>query len=189
MSEMDVATLKIALDDSAREAVQTAINAIAEGGDTSTDAGLVAMLRQAISVVRQHEGAWTHAAAQNEEPMPADEAEAKFGQATVDARSRFETEVIRNVDGQTTRTDAPPLPDTDAPGRVVVTFIVAAERELKNADAQTRAALDAVLDDLVAVTPEDFVALEVIWSPADANDRMSLEKMREVYPELFELGS
>lgn len=183
---VDVAVLMLAFEDTARAAIQRAMDDIASDGDTGSDAGLVAMLREAIEMLRSHGDAWTHAAVVNASPMPSPQAEAKFEAAAAKARSRFEVEVVRNADGETTRTDAPDLPPTDEPGRVVVTFVVAAERELKDAE-RSRAGVDAALDGLLAITPDDFVALEVIWSPADENDRMSLDEMTERYPELFAL--
>ena len=67
--------------------------------------------------------------------------------------------------------------------------MVAARRELKDAAERTRASIDAALDDLCALTSEQLVAIEVVWSPADANDRMALGVMLERYPELFELDA
>lgn len=186
---IDVAVLMLAFDEAARAAIQTRMDAIASEGDTRSPAGLLAMLRDAIAVLRDHAGAWTHGAAENASPMPPAEAERRFVEAAHRARSRFDVEVIRNFDGSTTREAAPDLPDTDAPGRVVVTFVVAARRELRDAKERTRASIEAALDDLAALAPADFVALEVIWSPADAKDRMSLDAMTERYPELFALSS
>ena len=186
---MDVSVLMLAFDEAARSRIQTRMDGIASRGDTSSPAGLLAMLRDAIAVLRDHASAWTHGAAENASPMPPAEAEARFVEAAHRARSRFEVEVIRNFDGTTTRTAPPKLPDSDAPGRVVVTFVVAARRELRDAKQRTRASIEAALDDLRVITPEEFVALEVIWSPADAKDRMSLAAMTERYPELFELAS
>ena len=69
-----------------------------------------------------------------------------------------------------------------------VTLVLAARRELANVPGKDRTSLGLALDDLCAVTPEELVAMEVIWSPADPNDRMSLAGMEERYPELYALG-
>ncbi len=184
---MDVSVVQIAVDAAARRTIQRAMNAIASSGDTGTPAGLQRMLAEAITLVRAHGDAWSHAAATDAAPMPADQAEAAFAEAAHTARSRFEHEVVRNFDGQLTRAPGPELPETDAPGRVVITFVVAALRPIRDAGSPSRAAIEAVLDDLVALDPDELVALEVVWSPADERDRMSLDDMRERYPELFEL--
>lgn len=188
-AHIDVATLKIALSDAARGVVLDAIHQVAERGDTATPSGLLAMLDEVIEVLRDHRVEWTHGAAENASPMPPEAAEGFFARMADDARSRFEHEVIRSFDGEITRGDAPALPASDAPGRIVVTLIVAARRELRDARDRTLESLEAVLDDIRSVTPEAFVALEVVWSPADDGDRMSLAAMQEVYPELFALGA
>lgn len=188
-ASIDVAVLMLAFDEAARPALQARMDEIARSGDTSAPAGLLAMLREALAALRAHAGAWTHGAAENASPMPPAAAEGRFREAAHRARSRFEVEVIRAFDGTTTRREPPALPATDAPGRVVVTVVVAARRELLDARERTRAAILAVMDDLAALAPEDFVALEVIWSPADPRDRMSLAAMTERYPELFALPS
>lgn len=178
---IDVAVSKLGIDASARPEIQRAMDAIASKGDSGSPEGLVQMLRQAIDALRAARSSWTHAATENAKPMPPQEAEAAFSRAAHDARGRFEHELVRNADGETTRREAPPLPASSEPGRVVVTLVVAARRELRDA---SREDISKALEDVVAITPEDFVAMEVIWSPADEADRMSLAAMEERYPEL-----
>lgn len=186
---MDVSALMLGIDADARAEVQRAMNDIAESGDSSQPEGLVQMLREAIALLRGVEASWTHAGAENATPMPPEEAEARFVQLTTRARSRFEDELIRNVDGVIARKDAPALPDSDVPGVVVVTLVVAARRELADvADVRDRVQLRLALDALAAIDPADFVAMEVIWSPADENDRATAEMVEAKYPELARLG-
>lgn len=187
--DIDISVLMLGIDAVARETVQQAMREIAERGRTDTPAGLVRMLRQAVAVLRGADEAWTHAGAQNHLPMPAGEAEPKFALATHTARSRFERELIRNADGTIERRDAPALPPReDARGVVVVTVVVAARVELADlANVRDRDALERALDGLSAVDPRDLVAMEVIWSPADAREVVTAEEIEERYPELSRL--
>ena len=189
VQQMDVCVAQIAIDERARADLQEAMATIAELGDTSTDEGLLRMLASAIAALRDDADAWTHASVTEASLMQPEEAEERFRQAAHVARSRFEDEVIRNFGGEVVRAAAPKLPPSDAPGRVVVTLVVAAARELLDAPVVTRESVHAVLGDIQLLHPDDFVAIEVIWSPADANDRMSLEGMTERYPELVELDA
>lgn len=186
---MDVCVLQLALDATARPEIQRAMDEIAVAGDTTRPSGLLKMLVEAIALLRSHASAWSHAGATDAAPMSADLAESAFNAAAHSARSRYEEEIVRNFDGQLTREPGQPLPETQQPGRVVVTFVVAARRAIRDANGLDRAAIEAVLTDLVALEPEELVALEVVWSPADDNDRMSLSAMTARYPELFELGA
>lgn len=184
---MDVAIIKLGIDAQARTEVQGAMNDIASSGDTSGPAGLVQMLREAVAVLRGVEARWTHAAVENASPMEPAEAEQRFQAAAKDARTRFETEVIRASGGKVATKDAS-LPDSDAPSMVVVTIIVAARRELRDVGAIDRASFGLALDDIVAVTPQEFVAMEVVWSPADVNDRPPVAEVERNYPELVRLS-
>ncbi len=189
--KIDVSVLMLGIDARARARVQDAMREIAEKGDTSGPAGLVSMLREAIGVLRGAEDAWTHAGAQNHLPMEPGEAEPAFVLATHAARSRFERELIRNYAGTTTTAEAPPqLANDGSDGVVVVTLVVAARVELTDvADVRDRPALERAFDALSAIEPADFVAMEVIWSPADEREHVSAEAIEKRYPELVRLAA
>lgn len=188
MDQIDVSALMLGIDSTARAEVQRAMNDIAESGDTGSDEGLVQMLREAISLLRGVTRSWTHAGAINALPMPPEEAEEHFAAITNRARSRFDDELIRNVDGETTRKAAPQLPPSDVPGVVVITLVVAAHRELADVrDVRNAGQLSTAFDALAALDPHDFVAMEVIWSPADDRDRATVSEVEEKYPELTRL--
>ncbi|HJL16395.1 MAG TPA: DUF1517 domain-containing protein [Sandaracinaceae bacterium LLY-WYZ-13_1] len=189
--EIDVSVLMLGIDAEARAEVQRAMDDIASHGDSGQPAGLVQMLREAIAVLRGVASSWTHAGAENAQPMPAERAEAVFGEATERARGRFEDEVVRNYMGTTVRQEPPDdLPENPTePGVVVVTLVVAARRELRDvADVRDRRQIALALDALASIPPDDFVAMEVIWSPADDRDRASVEEIEAKYPELTRLS-
>ncbi len=186
---IDVSVLMLGIDSSARARVQAAMRDIAEKGDTSGPEGLVAMLREAIGVLRGAEDAWTHAGAEDHLPMRSDEAEAAFTKATHRARARFDAELIRNADGKTTTAPAPDDLEQGEGGVVVVTLVVAARIELADvADVRNRVELDRALDALAAIGPADFVAMEVIWAPADEREHFGAEALEARYPELTGLA-
>ncbi len=190
MSEtMDVAVVKLGLDASARAEVQAAMDAIARSGDTSSPAGLVQMLREAVAVLRGVEAAWTHGAVESHAPMPPAKAEATFGEAAKDARERFEHEVIRAAHGKTVTKAAPKSAPSSEPSMVVVTIVLAARRALRDVATIDRASFRLALDDLVVVGPAELVALDVIWSPADPDDRPSVAEVERNYPELTRFGA
>lgn len=188
---IDVSVVMLGIDDRARAGVQRTMDEIASHGDTTTPAGLVQMLREAIAELRGVEGSWTHAASENTAPMAPEKAEEVFGRAAERARSRFDTETVRAYAGETVR-HAPPddLPEhPTAPGVVVVTLVVAARRELHGAASATdRRQIELALDELAAIDPGDFVAMEVVWSPSEDRDRASVEEIERKYPELARLA-
>lgn len=190
MDSIDVTALMLGIDAQARPEVQRAMNDIAEMGDSGSPAGLVQMMREAIAVLRGVRRHWTHAGVENARPMPEAKAEGRFVALTEKARSRFEDETIRNANGVITRSDAGPLPASDVQGVVVVTLVVAARRELADvANVRDGDALDRAFDGLMGVGADDFVAMEVIWSPSDENDRATVAMVESKYPELTPLSA
>lgn len=190
MDTIDVTALMLGIDAQARPEVQRAMNDIAEMGDSGSPAGLVQMMREAIAVLRGVRRHWTHAGVENAKPMPEAKAEGRFVELTQRARSRFEEELIRNADGVITRSDASPLPASDVPGVVVVTLVVAARGELADvSDVRDEDQLERAFDGLMGVNADDFVAMEVIWSPADENDRATVAMVESKYPELTRLAA
>lgn len=188
--DIDVSVLMLGIDAAARTTVQQAMHEIAERGDSSSPAGLVRMLRQAIAVLRGADEAWTHAGAQNHRPMPASDAEPAFQRAAHTARARFEHELIRSAGGKVTRKAAPDIVEREGVrGVVVVTIVVAARVELADiVDVRDRSKLERALDALSAIDPRDFVAMEAIWAPADEREVVSAEEIEARYPELVRLA-
>ncbi|MCA9609416.1 MAG: DUF1517 domain-containing protein, partial [Myxococcales bacterium] len=124
----------------------------------------------------------------NYHPMSSAQAEGIFRQLATQARAQFREELIRNADGSTTRRDAPEMRahKHEGEGVVVVTLIVAARREILDVTTFDDAdALKRLLDDMVGVAnPHTLVAMEVVWSPAAENDRMSTAELEQHYPDL-----
>lgn len=183
---VDVSVVLIGIDWRARRFVQQRLMELA-AGNTGSSAGLTELLRQTCRLLLEVELGWLYAGAYNAEPMPQNEAHKEFLRMAQDLRSRFRHELVRNADG-TSR--AGPMPKVRArpeegEGVVVVSLLVAARVDLRNLlqprDAQ---ALKQVLTSLGRLSPAQLVALEVIWSPAAEDDRMSTAELEVLYPEL-----
>jgi uncharacterized membrane protein len=186
--QVDLSVLYVALEDSAREAVQSALRSIASTGDSRNGEGRLEMLRSAIQLLRDERGHWTHAAARNASPMPQPQAKERFAAAAYAARTRFRHELIRNADGVITET-APPVLDGGGPGAVVVTLVVAARVELADVvDPSSSDQLDEALAALERLDPYQLVALEVIWTPADERERVPASEIEAKWPELRRLA-
>ena len=186
--EVDISAIRLGVDWRARRDLQAHLERLARSGQTGTPAGLANLLRETVLGLRRAELAWLYASVANYHPMSAAMAEGIFRQLGMDSRSKFRQELVRNADGQSTTQEAGELRahPNEGEGTVVVTLIVAARREILDIhNVQDASALKALLADMTAVAnPQSLVAMEVIWSPAAENDRMSSAELEQFYPEL-----
>ena len=114
-------------------------------------------------------------------------AESEPHAASGKARSRFRRELIRNEGGELTTEETGPVairPEEGA-GTVVVSLILVSRRPLVGQAGMSNAAeIRVALADRSALNREDLVAIEVVWSPAAEDDRMSTAELEQHYPEL-----
>ena len=186
----DVQAIVIGLDARARREVQDAMRRIAIAGDTGTRRGRHRMLGEAIGVLIDAEAHWTHGHAEGGGLRAAEDAKQQFTELAHRARSRFDVEVIRNTGGAVTTKPAPPLAASDEPGVVIVTVVVASQREIPDVGAPTdRASLRAGLEALRAIGEDALIAMEVVWSPAEEADRVSAAQLEARHPEIRRLAS
>ena len=182
---LDVGCVVVGLDHRARAAVQAAMRRLAETGDTRSKEGLSRMLAGAIDELLSVRASWTHGHAERSSLPPAD-AQRVFGELAHRARSRFDVEVIRAEQGSVLRQAAPALPDSDEPGVVLVTLLVASKHALAISSGDTRDALASALGAL-RIGADALVAIEVVWSPAEERDRVSASAIERRHPEIRRL--
>lgn len=185
--DIDVSALMVALDARARPFVQKRLDELARAGDARSTGGLHRLLHETISVLRRSELAWTYLGVVSTKPLPRDEAEALFRRTAGDLRSRFRHELVRQDQGAITTAEAPAVRarEHEGEGLVVVSVVVAARTELPDVTtASDRAQTDALVRSIGAMPEPDLVALEVVWSPAAEDDRMSSAELEALYPEM-----
>ncbi len=184
---MYVSAISLGLDWRARAALQAHLKRLAETGDTHSPAGLAQLLSEVVLALRRNELSWLYAAYRDEGSLAPANAQPTFGRLAQDYRSRFRSEVVRAAGGgAVVRADAPAMAaqESEGEGTVVVTIVVAARRPLQSFHLDDANQIRAALSDRGALLPQQLVALEVIWSPAEENDRMSSAELEAVYPEL-----
>jgi len=187
-NQVDISAIRLGIDWRARREVQARLEELARSGQTRSQSGLATLLRETVLMLRRSELAWLYANVANYHPMSAASAEGIFRQLGMQARSGFKNELIRNADGSVSQREAPEMRAhaNEGEGVVVITLIVAARREILDIHNVNHADhLKRLLDDMVAVAnPHMLVAMEVVWSPAAENDRMSTAELEQNYPDL-----
>jgi uncharacterized membrane protein len=186
----DVTVLRVVVDWRERQFIQRQLDDIARNADARSAPGLVRMLHEATAVLRRARGTWLYAGIVNAEPMRAPEADAWFEQHAEDAHTRFREVLIRNA-GSATAARATGESDArteEGEGLVVITLIVAARGHLL--DFQDLADAEQVrrcLESLGNLTSAALIAIELVWSPAAKNERVSSAELTRLYPDMHKI--
>ena len=179
--------LQLALGRSAR-GIQDRLADFAARGDTSTEAGLAALLQQTALELLREKDAVRYVGGEGRGPMSLTNAETAMNALALAERCRFQVERVRGADGRIVRSEAPAEEGKEALELVVVTLVAATRTPLGQFERpESPDQLAAVLSELGGVSPDGLLGLEVVWTPADPNDSMTETDVMTTYPELRSL--
>ena len=183
---MHVSQIQLGIDWRARAQLQQRLQQLAQTGDTRSPSGLATLLSETVLALRRAEISWLYAGYKDLGGAPPQQAQGVFQQTAQDARSRFKHELVRANQGAMSEQQTPQVTAhaNEGQGTVVVTIVTATRRPLMGIAMPDAAQIRNALSDRGAVLPQQMVALEVIWSPAAENDRMSTSELEQNYPEL-----
>ena len=182
---VDVTCIQIAVDWRARAELQKKLERMARSGKTKSTAGLAHLLRETAVHLLRVERAWLYTNVYNYHPMAPPQAQGAFTRLATEARTKYQNEVVRSDSGHLSTEAAKDYQarSEEREGVVVITLVVAARQELLDiAQPQDAAQIRSALQSLTGLM--GVVALEVIWSPAVEEDRMSTAELETIYPEL-----
>jgi uncharacterized membrane protein len=185
---MFLSQITLGIDWRARRELQEQLARLAASGQTGTKEGRALLLRETVLALRRAEIAWLYAAYKDSgPPLGGPQAQAAFQAAASEARARFRQEVVRNADGTLVQNPTPEMraQASEGQGTVAVSLFVVARRGLTTVSNLGDAGqIRAALQERGALDADTLVALEVVWSPATENDRMSSAELEQNYPEL-----
>jgi uncharacterized membrane protein len=176
--------LQLAIGRSGR-GVQERLAQYASQGDTSSEAGLAALLQQTALELLREKDAVRYVGADGRGPMSLTNAETTMNSLSLAERSRFQVERVRASEGRVNASTAAEEEGKEALELVVVTLVAATRTPLDNFKAVTSSEeLEVLLQELGGVSPDGLLGLEVIWTPADANDSLTEMDVMTTYPDL-----
>jgi uncharacterized membrane protein len=179
--------LQLALGRSAR-GIQERLADFATRGDTSTEAGLTALLQQTALELLREKDSVRYASVEARGPLSLTNAETAMNGLALAERGRFQVERIRGSEGRVSRSEAPAEEGKEALELIVVTVLAATRTPLGSfAQPASPQELGTLLSELGGVSPDAMLGLEVIWTPADPNDSMTETDVMTTYPELRSL--
>lgn len=183
---MHVTQIQLGIDWRARAQLQQRLQQLAQTGDTRSPSGLAQLLSETVLALRRAEMSWLYAGFKDMGGAPPQQAQMTFQQLAQDARSRFKHELVRAGQGGMQEQQSPAMKAHahEGQGTVVVTIVLATRRPVMGIAMPDATQIRNALSDRGAILPQHMVALEVIWSPAAENDRMSTSELEQNYPEL-----
>jgi uncharacterized membrane protein len=186
-SRVFVYKVQLGLGRSAR-GIQERLARFADEGDTSSEAGLAQLLQQtALELLREKESI-RYGSAEGSGPYNLANGESKLSGLSLAERSRFQVERVRGADGKVRRSTAAPTTSDEVLEYLMVTVLVATRVQLPRLKSLTdREDLDPVLAELGSVPPRGLLGLEVIWTPADADDALTEADLLLTYPHVRSL--
>ena len=181
-----VVKLQVGLLAEAR-ALQDDLNRLATTADTGTSQGQAKLLQETTLALLRHPDYWAYAASEDKQTRLLT-AEQEFNRYTLSARSRFSAETLSNVNNQITQA-APQARLTygadQAPGEyILATVVVATQGKLDLPTIYSSADLRQALSQIGAVSSENLLAVEVLWTPQQSGETLSADELVVQYPEL-----
>lgn len=185
---ISLAQVQVGLLPAAKD-LQADLRRLATTADTGTSAGLCQVLQEtSLSLLRNPE-LWVYANAESAQ-VPLQSAEDTFNRLSIQERSKLRNEVLSNVGGR--RDQVLPSGDRQDAGEVgsdfiAVTLLVASRNRLLLKATNSADALRDALQQLGAISPDDLMALEVIWQPEGVGEVLTTEELLTAYPQMQHL--
>lgn len=181
----EVRRLSFAFDWTQRAMIQSHLEQMAGQYDMNTAAGMHRAASQARDLLLSCVQAAQYATFQRYH-LDGPGAEGQLARMTNDLRARFSEETVNQAYRQQYGQLRPRREEGE--GLVVVSMLVGSMHHLPELPGQlNRPAVQHALQTALPGSPDDLVALEVIWSPSDDADRMSSAELEMFYPELQRL--
>ncbi|GAQ86548.1 hypothetical protein KFL_002960030 [Klebsormidium nitens] len=183
---VSVMRLQVGLLGNART-LQRDLERIADRADTSTTSGLHYVLTETVLSLLRHPEYCVYGRGTTDKAKSFENAEASFNQLSLEERRKFEQETYVNVNSLKKKGGFNPKGDGFGNEYIVVTVIVAAEGNLKLPSVRSAEDLRQALTTLGSVPVDQLQAVEILWTPQDANDTLSETELLHDYPSLTAL--
>lgn len=176
-------TVTVAVDGRRRRALQSTLKALGATHDLSTPEGMERCQRAIAEAVKAAPATVRYARVEHQ-PVAESEAQRRFESTVTALRGRYVVETVRGA--MQTRGPAAVARAEEGEGFVVLSLVAGYEGTMAGAGRDASAWSEA-LDALSPREVSRWVALEVVWSPTDEDDRMSSAELETLYPELTRL--
>ena len=186
---VSVAKLQIGLLAEARS-LQDDLNRMALSADTASSAGLTQVLQEASLSLLRHPEYWQYATASIQSTRLLS-AEQTFNQLVLAERSKFVGESLSNVNSRLQQATARAelsgkgeLAENEPGAYIVASVVVATQGKLGLPKISSTQDVRQALSQLGAVSSDDLLAVEILWTPQASGETLTSDEMIAEYPEL-----
>ena len=181
-----VSLLQVVLSSEAKE-IQKDLSALSTEIDTSSDQGLVELMRESALILLRNDLNWTHVLA-NSNSLDITQAESKFDRLSLEQRSKFSGESFSNVDGEIKNKQVRHDEENGFPAYVVVTLILGtADDSPLFAKIQSSEDLKEALLKLSSTREDYLMKFELLWTPQAAEQYLTDEELLMEYTDVMPL--
>ncbi len=166
--DVRIATVCVVLDRDGRERVQGELADLARAANSDSRAGRATLIHEVSLLLRRAPATWAYGSLETAPPATRRDARRAFDRLVHDARVMFDVDRIRNIDGDLIEHRA--AIDEPVRGLLAVTILIATRAPLFDASEVDRTSLAAALAWLGNALPDDLLAAQVVWTPADEDE-------------------
>ncbi|KAG4210202.1 hypothetical protein ERO13_A02G032000v2 [Gossypium hirsutum] len=164
--------------------LQKELTEIASTTDTSTAKGWNIILEETVSSLLHHPHCYLHGYSSVTHHWTIGSAEQQFQRLSKEERLKFDVETLVNVNNIKRQRAVVLNGDKGDKDRIVVTVLVAAQGAHKLPTINTTDNVKEALQYLADISSSKIKGVEVLWSPQDETDSLSVEELLENYPQM-----
>ncbi|XP_022761071.1 uncharacterized protein LOC111307328 [Durio zibethinus] len=167
--------------------LQRELTEIALTTDTSTANGWNIVLEETISSLLHHQNCYIYSYSSVTRHWTIGGAEWHFKRLSKEEREKFDVQSLVNINNTKRQRAVVPKADKVNKDCIVVTVLVAAQGAHSLPTIWTTDDMKEALQSMAEICSSKLKAVEVLWSPQDETDSLSVEELLENYPQLRRL--
>ncbi len=183
--KVTVSKLQVALYSHTPE-IQSQLTQLSLDIDTSSNEGLMELMRESALLLMRNSEYWSHALASSES-LDIYEAESAFNKFSIQEQSKFSAETLSNVNGKVKQKEVA-APEEDMAAYIVVTLLTGTTDDQPLFDKiHSPEELQAALEKLAALSSDYLIRFELLWSPQTENDSLTYDELLMEYTDMVQI--
>ncbi len=183
--KVTVSKLQVALYSHTPE-IQSQLTQLSLDIDTSSNEGLMELMRESALLLLRNSEYWSHALASSQS-LDIYEAESTFNKFSIQEQSKFSSETLSNVNGKVKQKEVA-APEEEMAAYIVVTLLTGTtDDQPLFGRIHSPEELQAALEKLAALSSDYLMRFELLWSPQTENDSLTYDELLMEYTDMVQI--